>query len=122
MLQKVGQVAYKLDLPPQATIHPVIHVSQLKKQIPAQANIEEDILAIPEDPDEQVSPAILDRKMVITGGSAVTKLKVQWESFTPGLATWEEEQDLNRRFPTSVAWGQAASKGGGTVTTNGQSG
>jgi hypothetical protein len=34
VIQKVGSIAYKLNPPPQAKIHHVIHVSQLKKQVP----------------------------------------------------------------------------------------
>ncbi|XP_026419829.1 uncharacterized protein LOC113315794 [Papaver somniferum] len=33
VIAKVGNLAYKLQLPPEARVHPVFHVSQLKKKI-----------------------------------------------------------------------------------------
>lgn len=42
IIQKVGKIAYKLDLPEGSLIHPVIHVSQLKKAIKSPKNVSPD--------------------------------------------------------------------------------
>ena len=41
ILKKVGFVAYKLDLPPHSRVHPVFHVSQLRKRLGIDANVED---------------------------------------------------------------------------------
>jgi len=100
VLQRIGNVAYRLDLPQDAKIHPVVHVSQLKLHIPPTAMASADLTAITTDPMQLLTPEkILDFRMVQRGASTIKQLLVQWTLLPPELATWEEESDLARRFP-----------------------
>ena len=105
ILSKIGNVAYKLDLPDHSRIHPVVRVSQLKKQVPPLVEVTPNIAAITIDPDAAVPPRkIIDRRLVPHAGATTLRVKVQWSGLSSSLATWEDEDDF-RRFPQSIALG-----------------
>jgi hypothetical protein len=111
ILQRVGPVAYKLKLPEDSNIHPVFHVSQLKKYIspstPVSAHVPTTDLAL------QFPAQILDRRSVSRGGSSVAQLLVRWSGMDTSMASWEDEAPLRMKFPAAAAWGQAPFQGGG---------
>jgi hypothetical protein len=99
VLQRVGVVAYRLELPDHAKIHPVVHVSQLKKHISAPELISTDLSAVcVEAPTPAVPVAIIQQAYKRCGGKTAMRTLVQWDSPVK-LHTWEDEQDLGRRFP-----------------------
>jgi hypothetical protein len=68
ILQWIGKVAYKLDLPSSAKIHPVVHVSQLKGQVPPSTLVSTDLATVSSDPDRVLWPRqVLDQRIVIRG-------------------------------------------------------
>ncbi|CAM8924470.1 unnamed protein product [Rhodiola kirilowii] len=99
IIDRIGPVAYKLELPPEAAIHNVFYVSQLKlcHNHPANAT------ALPQymlDLGNSKEPeAILDRKMVKRQNGAVTKILVQWKGYPVEQATWEFYQDFIKKYP-----------------------
>ena len=50
VIAKIGPIAYKLQLPPTASVHDVFHVSQLKKVLSATAQVS----PIPPDPADSL--------------------------------------------------------------------
>ena len=100
---KIGQVAYKLQLPSDSLIHPVSHVSQLKKcKGPVQK-----MGALPQigkDGLLYVHPvAILDRKLGKLNNKAAVYILVQWSNGDADGATWEVYDDVMQRFPEFAA-------------------
>ncbi|GKB03552.1 retrotransposon-related protein [Tanacetum coccineum] len=101
VIAKVGQVAYKLKLPPQAQIHDVFHVSQLKKLQGQHQFITQAIL--PQLNTEgllDVTPLkVLDRKMVKRNNAMAVYGLVQWSNGEPQDATWELLEDIYKKYP-----------------------
>ena len=91
--------------PDHSRIHPVVRVSQLKKQVPPLVEVTPNIAAITIDPDAAVPPRkIIDHRLVPHAGATTLRVKVQWSGLSSSLATWEDEDDF-RRFPQSIALG-----------------
>ncbi|KAJ0492793.1 putative nucleotidyltransferase, Ribonuclease H [Helianthus annuus] len=99
IIERIGAVAYKLDLPDDAQVHPVFHVSLLKL---ARGSTEQ-YVPLPQNPRFMFKPLqVLDRKLVKRGSRASVKGLIQWDSLPITEATWENLEDLQIRFPDFI--------------------
>ncbi|XP_070011776.1 uncharacterized protein [Nicotiana sylvestris] len=102
IVQRIGRVAYKLDLPPELeTIHPVFHISMLRKFLgdPSCINPIEDIEVSENLSYDEIPVAILDRQIRKLRTKEVASVKVLWRSNNVEEMTWEAEEDMKSRYP-----------------------
>jgi hypothetical protein len=103
VLEKRGEVAYQLELPPQLSdVHDVFHVFQLKKclRVPDEQIPMEDLDA-KEDLSYQEYPVkILETSERVMRNKRIKMCKVQWSHHTEEEATWEGEEELKAVFPS----------------------
>ncbi|XP_049344593.1 uncharacterized protein LOC125808955 [Solanum verrucosum] len=102
ILSRVGEVADKLALPPSlSAVHPVFHVSMLRKYIPDESHVLSpnsmemglDLMFV----EEPI--AILDRQFRKLMTKEIASVKVQWKHRSVGKATWETESDMRAIYP-----------------------
>lgn len=114
ILERVGEVAYCLDLPNTSKVHPVFHVSLLRKVLkPTQQ-----VLPCLPSPESavQVPEKILQKRVIHRNDKKLVQVLLQWSGDPVDLATWEDFEAIKQKFPRAPAWGQAVSHQGGIVS------
>ena len=97
ILKRIRPVAYKLELPATATIHPVFHVSQLKRAFGECKDRQELVPYMAENhewttvPDEVYGYQKNDK--------GVWEVLMSWKVLLRHEATWENYDDFQQSFP-----------------------
>nr|GFB69898.1 putative reverse transcriptase domain-containing protein [Tanacetum cinerariifolium] len=102
VLEKVGTVAYKLELPQELSrVHNTFHVSNLKKcysddplTVPLDGLRIDDQLHFVEEPIE-----IMDREVKRLKRSRIPLVNVRWNSKRGPELTWEREDQFKQKYP-----------------------
>ena len=79
ILSRVGEVAYKLALPPSlSAVHPVFHVSMLRKYIPDESHVLslDSVELVPDLTFEEEPTTILDRQVRKLRTKEIASMKV----------------------------------------------
>ncbi|CAL5370639.1 unnamed protein product [Camellia sinensis] len=100
ILNKIGPVAYKLKLPENSRLHPVFHVSLLKKKVGMNMETLDSLPIIPEEGNTIVPlpQAILNQRKKKNREEVL----VHWQGLSPSDATWENLAELRLRFPEAT--------------------
>lgn len=104
VLEKIGSVAYCLQLPPGSQVHPVFHVYQLKRRVGPDIISQQQPPACDSAGRVMMEPlAILRRRLVHANNTAVVQVLVHWANLSAEEATWEDWSYIRSRFPQFVS-------------------
>ncbi|CAM8886580.1 unnamed protein product [Rhodiola kirilowii] len=117
ILERVGPVAYRLELPESSKIHPVFHVSLLKAWVGSPPD------AIPMLPELSINnqpvmlpSSILNSRIVLRNGAPEKQILVQWRDRPTDESSWEPLLPLARLFPSLDLEGKVSFDGMGSDT------
>ncbi|GKF91540.1 hypothetical protein Tco_0275241, partial [Tanacetum coccineum] len=103
VIERVGEVAYKLELPEELSrVHNTFHISNLKKKchvdeplaVPLDGLHLDDKLYFVEEPVE-----IVGREVKRLKRSRIPLVKVRWNSKRGPKFTWEREDQFKKKYP-----------------------
>ena len=105
ILKRVGSLAYKLELPDNSQVHPVFHVSRLRKHLQRDDNVlnQDALVEFIEPPTLPHEPeSIMDAHELRTRHHVRQQVLVKWKDRPVEGATWENVSTLKKRYPNFV--------------------
>jgi len=85
-------MAYKLELPAASPVHPVFHVSCLKKVIGDKLPIQTILLELDEEGKIILEPeAVTETRTRQLRNQSISEYLVKWKNLSTGDSTWEDE-------------------------------
>lgn len=118
VIEKVGNLAYKIHLLEEVKIHPVFHASQLKKHKGSHAVPQTNLPLVGEDGKIKTEPVVvMETRSLPRNVVLVTQWLVEWANLAPDEASWEDanimkifhafySKTLKSWFPNGNTWGQ----------------
>jgi hypothetical protein len=97
VLQKIGTMAYKLELPASSQVHPVFHVSCLKKVIGDKIPVQTILPELDEEGKIILEPkAITDTRIHQLRNRSISEYLIKWRKLPAEDSTWEDESFIQK--------------------------
>ncbi|KAH9750407.1 hypothetical protein KPL71_013871 [Citrus sinensis] len=118
VVERIGPVAYKLELPTNCRIHPVFHISLLKPYV---GNSPIDVYSLPPgsvDNKPLSSPiAVCAERKILRQGKETPQILVQWSDSSPENSSWEDFEEFRKLYPALHLEDKVSFQGMGNDTT-----
>lgn len=98
IVERIGAVAYKLDLPSDSKIHPVFHVALLKEyygEPPEDIHLTLESITV----NEVMPEVIINQRISTEAGKKFVEVLVAWKGMPREEATWERLDVLKKTLP-----------------------
>ena len=116
VLQKIGTMAYKLELPAASRLHPVFHVSCLKKVIGDKLPVQTILPELDEEGKIILEPeAVIETRTRQLRNRSISEYLIKWKNLSAEDSTWEDENFMQKYPELLKRLGQHFFEGEGHV-------
>ena len=97
MLKNIGTMAYKLELPASSQVHPLFHVSCLKKAIGENLLVQTILPKLDEEGKIILKPeVVMKTRTQYLWNRSISEYLIKWKNLPTEDSTWEDENFIQK--------------------------